>query len=314
MSPAEIRRVLERTRVVITHVNPDIDACISAFLVWRAAGRPKGLQFIFVQHGEGGDSKLDEGVWVVDTGHGQFDHHQRGAKYPCAATAVHAFLRPIYSDAEEWALNPFLTYAAMQDRGRSRDLYTDKSYEASVAEAFNLGALHQAILYQKHTNAEDTKVRSKLVMEDMLELLDLLYERKLGHKQVRDTLTEKEAWVSEDGAVVLLQDVDQRHTKQEETIHGRKIVVYSNRNSIGVVRTNNATEVDLKGFAVSAHFSNLFQKCVEEQADWFVHNKGYVVSYNRYARGGERRRTSRVDPMKLAFAVWSWLYERSTSS
>jgi len=314
MDASIVKRQLQGLRTVVTHISPDIDAIMATFLLWNAAGRPKGLQFIFVPPGGGEDSRLEEGWAVVDTGKGLFDHHQKNAQNKSATAAVFSWLYPALSKEERSAASLLVSYANKQDHGRGREFYCADGKDAAVAEAMSITAIYQSIMYKQSDGPfEEASVhrqtRSLDTLKEMLSLLAGLYDRKLGHYKVRRELPEKEEWVSECGKVVLLHNGDRRHTRLEES-RGRKLVVfYNDVGFTGVARTAAAVKcAGLGDFYKSSQFIELFEGIREEYGEWFVHYNGHIMSRAMKDRNGLERKRSKLEPRLLASAALSWLY------
>jgi hypothetical protein len=87
------------TKIIVTHFNPDLDAIGSCWLLKRFAPDFKQAQLEFVAAGETyQNQKVDtnEEVIHVDTGMGQFDHHQRDESSTCAMKLVFNYLKSRY--------------------------------------------------------------------------------------------------------------------------------------------------------------------------------------------------------------------------
>src|SRR3989344_6094337 len=74
-------------RKIVTHMNPDLDAVTSAWLLVRWLPNWQDAEFAFVPAGktiDKGDPDHDPNILHVDTGSGKLDHHQAG-DYTCAS-------------------------------------------------------------------------------------------------------------------------------------------------------------------------------------------------------------------------------------
>jgi len=82
--------------LIVTHLNPDLDAITSVWLLKRFGGSEFGnAEVKYIPAGTTYKNQpvdKDEGVVHVDTGFGRFDHHGRNQK-TCAATLVLEYLR-----------------------------------------------------------------------------------------------------------------------------------------------------------------------------------------------------------------------------
>lgn len=82
-------------KIIVTHMNPDLDAICSVWLLKRFDSDFKDAQVVFVPAGETyRNSKVDSDFDIVhvDTGLGKFDHHQR-KEQTCAAQLVFNYLK-----------------------------------------------------------------------------------------------------------------------------------------------------------------------------------------------------------------------------
>ena len=81
-------------KTIVTHINPDLDAITSVWLLVRFGGTDfRDASFSFVPAGER-LGKEDEQVVHVDTGLGKFDHHQqdRGREDTSASKLIYEWL------------------------------------------------------------------------------------------------------------------------------------------------------------------------------------------------------------------------------
>jgi len=63
-------------KIIVTHVNPDLDAIAAVWLIRRFVSGWDDAQLRFVPAGETFEGSVHDEVVVVDTGLGTFDHHQ----------------------------------------------------------------------------------------------------------------------------------------------------------------------------------------------------------------------------------------------
>ncbi len=103
---------IEPRRIIVTHQNPDLDAIMSVWLLKRFLTSQWGTAKVwFVQAGQRiAQETLDQlgiendrDVIHVDTGMGEFDHHQeeRGQMRICAASLVYDFIAKLQSDKRD---------------------------------------------------------------------------------------------------------------------------------------------------------------------------------------------------------------------
>lgn len=83
------------SKLIVTHFNPDIDAICSVWLLKKFHPDFEQAEVVFVAAGETYKNKkvdADENIIHVDTGLGQFDHHQYEDRDLCAAKLVFDWL------------------------------------------------------------------------------------------------------------------------------------------------------------------------------------------------------------------------------
>ena len=100
---------------VVTHQNPDLDACMAVWLLTRFVLPTKSYELRFLPVGEGLRSLQGcdpQFTIVVDTGGGEFDHHD-SEEYACAASLI---FRKHHLAGE--ALERMVQYALEVDHGR----------------------------------------------------------------------------------------------------------------------------------------------------------------------------------------------------
>lgn len=67
------------SKLIVTHISPDLDAITSSFLIKKYLPQWQDAEFAFVPSGEtyeGKDPDINPNIIHVDTGMGKFDHHQ----------------------------------------------------------------------------------------------------------------------------------------------------------------------------------------------------------------------------------------------
>ncbi len=118
----------QTSRLIITHRSPDLDAIGAVWLLKRFLVEYKDAPVLFVSSGQTlppeQTSQLGipaSQVTYVDTGLGEFDHHQpgRGDQLICATSLVLAHLIKIQRDKRhDWALQYLVKYITLIDHFR----------------------------------------------------------------------------------------------------------------------------------------------------------------------------------------------------
>ena len=113
-------------KLLITHRAPDIDAITALWMFKRFQTQEFGdAKFAFIDAGSRmSDQEIQalgfdkEDVVHVDTGLGEFDHHQPefGGKRICAASLVYDFVAEAHPEVkQDWALQQIVEYALVDD-------------------------------------------------------------------------------------------------------------------------------------------------------------------------------------------------------
>jgi len=95
--------------VLVTHFNPDLDACTAVWLLTRYVLQEEDIRYEFVPVGTGRQvlsTHSRERLIYVDTGGGKYDHHAT-SEYVCAASLVareHSLRDPAVAKMVEYAL------------------------------------------------------------------------------------------------------------------------------------------------------------------------------------------------------------------
>mgnify|MGYP001568899541 CR=1 FL=1 len=122
------------TKIIVTHINPDLDALAGIWLIKRFFPTWEKADLVFVPAGKtfrGAPPDDDPEIIHIDTGFGKYDHHQT-FKSTCAALLVFMEVkkRQALSDENKNALERFLTVIVDIDNGR------DISWNDSESDRF----------------------------------------------------------------------------------------------------------------------------------------------------------------------------------
>jgi len=122
------------SKVIVTHINPDLDAMTAVWLLRRFGPEFKDAVVKFVYAGSTYEEKpvdSDNNVVHVDTGWGRFDHHQTGER-TCASQLILGWLK-----LEDEALK------------RMIEVVTEVDFEAADLRYPDEGADRYAILFNE---------------------------------------------------------------------------------------------------------------------------------------------------------------------
>ncbi|OGK31124.1 hypothetical protein A3F29_03845 [Candidatus Roizmanbacteria bacterium RIFCSPHIGHO2_12_FULL_33_9] len=130
-------------KTIVAHVSVDLDAISSAWLIRRNMPGWENAQLKFVNAGETLDGKTPDSnpdIIHVDTGLGQFDHHQKRDMHMSAAKKVynHLIKNNLIKKHDEEAL------ARMTDLIADIDNFQEVYYLQPDADIYDF-AIHQVI-------------------------------------------------------------------------------------------------------------------------------------------------------------------------
>lgn len=119
-------------KLIVTHINPDLDAIVSVWLIRRFFPTWKESELFFVPAGKTFRNSTpddDPDIIHVDTGFGKFDHHQTDQNI-CAATLVYKEVKKRHhlSDENQEVLERLLAVVLEIDHGRDVD-WKVKNYD-----------------------------------------------------------------------------------------------------------------------------------------------------------------------------------------
>lgn len=107
------------SKLIITHISPDLDACSSVWLIKRYLPDWHQAQVLFVNAGKTFEDKepdTDPSIIHVDTGLGMFDHHQFAEKLSAARRVLNHLLQQSYVKKKDIeGLNRFVDYVTLID-------------------------------------------------------------------------------------------------------------------------------------------------------------------------------------------------------
>jgi len=140
---------------IVTHMRPDLDACTSLWLVKRFYPGFAHADFAFVPAGKtlnGVEVDLDPTIIHVDTGFGQFDHHQSKERSSAALRIFEYFkTKSILPPLAEKVLERLVEVVTAIDN------FEESSYHNPTADFYDC-SIHQLIEGYKASHKEDEKV------------------------------------------------------------------------------------------------------------------------------------------------------------
>ena len=251
-------------KTIVTHIHPDLDAIMSAWLLVRFnQSRYGDARLEFIPAGETYRHEMvdsDNDVIHVDTGRGVFDHHQPGVTDTCASRLVWEHLvngGQIEEDDE--AVKEMVEYALEIDH--FRDLYWPESDNPRYA--FMLSEIIPA-LHSLQIHDDEAVARMGFVFLDGV--YQKLKERQKGIEIIEEAKTFESAW----GRGVAIEGVMDDLSKLAQKMGYEIVVVYNPKKKYMKVKTTPRTKLPLKA---------LYDKIqtIEGPDMWFYHNSGHIM-------------------------------------
>lgn len=207
---------------IVTHMNPDMDAIASAWLL-KSFGGFQDAEIKFVNTGNPDYELINKAQAVVDTGKEydvnflHFDHHQLPsdqANNTCAAMQVYKYLLSIGKPLDYLA--PLIDLVFYGDTGRP---------EANQSREIGLHAIFSGWKAQYTESYPNERLPDAVILAYGMSLLDQLEVRLRKQAEARAELGEKTVYKSADGLVWAI-----RHGSQGSTFaagdEGARIVVF----------------------------------------------------------------------------------------
>jgi hypothetical protein len=266
-------------QLLVTHATPDIDAITSVWLFKRFDGeRFADAKVTFVRAGETLTHEAQEqlgyaGAQVthVDTGNGEFDHHQaeRGMKRTCASEIIYHHLSLQHPDLKEnWALQQIIEYVLMDDH------FEDYFWPDAASERYLFtlrGILHGHENLQLHDDDEQLNFGMKM--------LDGIYASLRERRNAMDIFSEGKQFDTMWGRAIAFETSNQSILRYAQ-LRGFNLVIQKDP-KIGNIRIKAAPrpEIDL----TPLHKAIL---AADHTGTWFFH-EGRHMLLNSWRKGSK---------------------------
>jgi len=240
------------TRVVlVTHLNPDLDACMAMWLMTRYVFAEREHRFRFIPVGserKAINATGREQIVYVDTGGGKYDHHDT-SDYVCTASLI-------AEDYSIWtpAIREMIEYTLAVDHGKVLDADVRSFDLVNIIEGLN----------KIHSNSPE------LVLEIVLSCLDAVHTSLSDSLEAKEHLKHAIYFDSRWGKGI---GIVSSNPKTRYLAHRRGFQVYVYVDPIHGYRGFMApgdSDVD---------FGSLFETLreVEPEADWFLHSSKQLL-------------------------------------
>lgn len=234
-------------KLLVTHLNPDLDACVAIWIFKKFIFRKEEYFLEFVPLGkkllQSKDFKEHEIIYI-DTSGGKYDHHN-SSEYICAASLV----MYEYSLEGNLAIKRMVDYTLAVDHGQIIDSVIDDFSIVDVIDGLNT-------LYPENP---------KLVMKKVLSYLDAIYKNlqtMIGAESDFEKVQEFETkWGK--GAGIISSNPKIRYIAYKK---GYKIFVFVDpTNGFRGFTAPGSAEIDLGSLYIKL-------RKIEPNAHWFLHS------------------------------------------
>lgn len=252
------------SKLIVTHLHPDLDAIMSSWLLVRFNQPQYGdAKFAFVpapQTYKGLPPDNDPNVVHLDVGAGKFDHHKPGGFVTCAAKLVWEELvaEKLIADEDE-SLKTLVDIAYEVDT--FADCYwpgTDSPRMALMLHEI-IPALHRLQLYD-----------NEAVMRMVFVYLDAAYQRLKDWEKGKEAVNEGKEFESAWGKGIIVTTAADDASKTAQKMGYDIVVIFDPQKGYLKIKTAPAVKLPLKV---------LYDKiCKRENPErWVYHNSGHML-------------------------------------
>lgn len=251
-------------KVIVTHINPDLDAIMSVWLLLRMDKEEyEGAEIVFLPAGETYKGEIVDSssdVVHVDTGLGKFDHHQEGAYGTCASRLVYQDLlsRNKVSRNDRALL-------AMIDFANEIDTFVDCYYEESSKERFSFSlsevipAMHRL---QKYDN--------EAVLLMVLVYLDAVYQRLRDQEEAKEAIASGKKFESMWGKSIAIVTSADDANKTAQKMGYNLVIVRDPKKMRTAIKTSPKTSYSLEPLYAKITL-------IDDPKRWYYHNSGHML-------------------------------------
>jgi hypothetical protein len=243
-------------KTIVTHLSPDLDAIASVWLIKKYLPGWKDAKVSFVPAGTTLDNKPpdeDKNVIHVDTGLGQFDHHQTN-KNICATTLVFNFLKKnkYIKKNEIDALERIVEFVNRIDH------FQEVFFPEPDSEIYEF-CLHQIIEGLKQTNLTNYQV-VEITITNLEAILRLLQNKIAAEKQIQKGYIFNSVF----GKTLALEDANEEAVKLALKKDFMLVVKKDSKKGFVRIKSKPLKTINLKP---------LYEKIikVDKNATWYLH-------------------------------------------
>lgn len=266
-------------KTVITHVNPDLDAITSVWLIKKFLPDWQDAKVKFTQAIDNSDPLVDADpeVLYVDVGRGKLDHHQT-ADYLSATRLVFDFIKQqrkgqVLSPSDQEALQVMVETVTEIDNACDLSWPESKDFRSEFY-------LHWLLSGLRGTGKTDPQV----VKFGFLSLDVILHNLKVRIEAQKEIKQRGKEFETPWGKAVALETGNESTLREGEKV-GYVLVIKRNPDKGGIrIYARHDSPVNLK---------NVFTKLkkIDNDGDWFLHASGRILL--------NESRTKEMKPTKL---------------
>lgn len=265
-------------KTIVTHISVDLDAVSSAWLVRRFMPGWENANLKFVNAGETLDSKpADENPEIihVDTGLGQFDHHQQRDMEMSAAKKVFNYL-----DSREYLkIYEKEPLSRMVDLIAKIDNFQEIHFPNPEADIYDF-SIHQIITGLRPVTKDDEE-RCELMFKILDGTLQVFKNKITAEREMKKAFTFNSKW----GKTFAIESQNEETIKLAQKLGYEMVIRKDPKLGFVRIKTIPSDKLDL---------TSVYEKLKAEDpdADWFLH-----ISKNMLLNGSSKK--SDVRPSKL---------------
>jgi hypothetical protein len=249
-------------KVIVTHLSPDLDAVTSIWLIKRYLPGWNEAKISFVPAGTTLDNKPPDGdknVIHVDTGLGQFDHHQTNRNI-CAATLVFDFLKKnkYIKKNEIDALERIVEFVNHIDH------FQEVFFPEPESDIYEF-CLHQIIEGMKQTNLTNYQV-VEITIINIEAILKLFKNKITAEEQIKKGYIFNSVF----GQALALEDANEEAVKLALKKDFMLVVKKDSKRGFVRIKSKPLKTINLKP---------LYEKIikVDKNATWYLHSSKNIL-------------------------------------
>ena len=267
-------------KTIVAHVSVDLDAISSAWLIRRNMPGWENAQLKFVNAGETLDGKTPDSnpdIIHVDTGLGQFDHHQKRDMHMSAAKKVynHLIKNNLIKKHDEEAL------ARMTDLIADIDNFQEVYYLQPDADIYDF-AIHQVITGLRPVIEGDAD-RCEIMFKVLDATLIVFKNKVRAEKELQEAFTFKSKW----GRTLAIESQNEETIKLAQKKGFQMVIRKDPKLGFLRIKTIPSEKLDL---------TPLYEvlKTKDPEADWFLH-----ISKNMLLNGSSKNENAKPSKLPL---------------